>query len=844
MRKHVKKIALNVITILHESNEKIKKAIEQNDIVYAQSLLADSQENIIRLGEAIEKSEGEGFVTVSYIEEYCERLYAYYEELGTDTTVNANKVYKVLRKYLMQIESSIRNDIPVKLEVVFLPYKASMWDSMESVWMAAAADDNCDAYVLPIPYYDKNPDGSFKCEHWEIQEYPDYVPVVNCKDYDFESRRPDMIFIHNPYDDYNTVTSVHPDFFSRNLKKYTDALVYIPYFATSGSMDPHKGRCPACYHADYIIMQSERYRAFYDPVFSEDKLLALGSPKYDRAIRVCANPPAPPAEWQDRLQGKKVYFYNTSISGMLGNTDVFLNKMEYVFRCFKGRDDVCLIWRPHPLLESSFDSMRAYFKPRYQALKAYFIDNDLGIYDTTPDVTDTIALCDAYVGDSGSSLVSIFGIVGKPTFIFRNSINSEADVSCINDIMRNEFCIYGDMDMMITNGNKLYQLDKARHTYRYMYDISDEYKYDFYYSHIVSVGDKRYLCPMCAQDILEIDSNGIKKKIELERRIGNTCAFGGAIASGKYLMLIPQRYSAVVRYDTESGEIVCIGEHLEIFKGDVPIELRVSRYCVQDGYLFMASPSDNRILVMHIETGKIQVCTTRAANTCGCFALASDGTELWLLPYKGNIITRWNPMTGEVKEYTCPADLQCRNVDYGYECQEKPFGYPAFYGDYIYIPAHWGNMHLKINMVTDEVEKWELPIELPQSPVNGYIEASGRSHFLYNKEKGKVCKLYSGYDKKLYDIDLEANTASEVELKFDIDELKVHEPGFCEQSEWLQYACMENAFNTLPDFLDGKITGNQHDKERQMVAFRKIAANNDGTCGEKVYQHIRARLLE
>lgn len=45
--------------------------------------------------------------------------------------------------------------------VVFLPYKASAWDSLESVWRAAEANSDCDAYVIPIPYYYKNSDGSF-----------------------------------------------------------------------------------------------------------------------------------------------------------------------------------------------------------------------------------------------------------------------------------------------------------------------------------------------------------------------------------------------------------------------------------------------------------------------------------------------------------------------------------------------------------------------------------------------------------------------------------------------------------------------------------------------------------
>ena len=60
------------------------------------------------------------------------------------------------------------------------------------------------------------------------------MPVVRYEEYDFEKRRPDMIFIHNPYDEYNYVTSVHPFFYSQSLKQFTDLLVYIPYYSTSG----------------------------------------------------------------------------------------------------------------------------------------------------------------------------------------------------------------------------------------------------------------------------------------------------------------------------------------------------------------------------------------------------------------------------------------------------------------------------------------------------------------------------------------------------------------------------------------------------------------------------------
>lgn len=105
-----------------------------------------------------------------------------------------------------------------------------MWDSLESVWMAAKADENCDAYVIPIPYYNKNPDGSFREMYYEGDQYPDYVPIVRYDNYDFAIHKPDIIYIHNPYDQYNYVTSIHPFFFSENLKRFTQNLIYIPYF--------------------------------------------------------------------------------------------------------------------------------------------------------------------------------------------------------------------------------------------------------------------------------------------------------------------------------------------------------------------------------------------------------------------------------------------------------------------------------------------------------------------------------------------------------------------------------------------------------------------------------------
>ncbi len=840
MRRFQKRQLLNIMVSMHAIHRQGREKLEQKDYEAFYIILEDCQNAAIKIGETIEQLEGEGTEAVTRLEQYCEGVY---QASIQAKEISPKKIYKNLEISLVKAENGLKH-IPERIEAVFLPYKASMWDSLESVWMAADRDPNCDAYVIPIPYYDKNTDGSFKTVHYEGNEFPDYVPITHYDDYNFENRRPDMIYIHNPYDQYNNVTSVHPFFYSYHLKQFTDMLVYIPYYSTSGGMSPGQGQCSAYYSADYIVVQSEKYRKYFASDIPEEKLLPLGSPKFDRVVNICKNPPEPPKEWKDRMAGKKVYFYNTSINGMLANTSAFLKKMEYVFRCFAGRQDACLLWRPHPLLESTFDSMRAEFRPVYDALKKYFMESDFGIYDDTPDIADTIALCDAYIGDAGSSVTSLFGIVGKPVFILNNNIDCAPGEDDWRGEIIKKFFPYGNNQWMITQGNKLYQLTDHEGKYRYYCDLSD-YAYGDYYLSVMRVNEKDYVCPANAQDILIIGSNGIKKKIKLKHCIENKGAFCGALSSGRYLFLIPNRYPAIVRYDTLKDEVAYLQEHLDIFAGAVDGEWRIGGFCVHNGYLFLTSPVDNHLIAIHAETGETQILTTKAKNTCGCIALLSDKTDLWFLPYSGCVITRWNPETGKVWEYAnYPKELQGHEPSLQYPCMKKLFHRAVFCGDYVYLSPLWANMYVRLDKRTGKMIEWKPPFNMPDTWKNGYYFLSRRSGFSFAVEdtNDTVYRICSFYDRKFYDINLETNELKEIDIEFDLDELYQHEPGFHEYSEWLQYACQENAFNSLPDLLAERIAGEQFDKDRSVRAYEKIAANNDGTSGEKIYNFVRAKL--
>lgn len=854
MKKAQKKQAEEFTALLEQAHREIKRYIENHDAEAAMDLLVQCQEGALQLGELIEKTEGENCPTISLLENYCERIYQIHEELAGCSAamgqeVNGNNVHKRLHKLLIQIKNSVRNDIKIRYEMVFLPYKVSMWDSLESVWQAAAADPDCDAYVIPIPYYDKNPDGTLGTYYYEGNDLPSYVPIVHYDTYSFEDRKPDAIFIHTPYDYANYVTSIDPRFYSDKLKQYTECLVYIPYYATAGSMMEGQALCPAYFNADYIIIQAEKYRGFFDQSVPEEKLVPLGSPKFDRVIHMCENPPEPPAKWKEKMAGRKVYFYNTSISGMLGNTAAFLKKMKYVFQCFRGRENVCLLWRPHPLLESTFHSLRSMYKPFYDALKNEFINEGIGIYDDTPDIERSIAYSDVYIGDAGTSVTSLFGVVGKPLFIFNNDIDTLPE----KDDWRGEkinlpFDRWGDDRYQVTGNNQLWFSENNDYHYKFYMDLETGYSAGRYYIKAVKIKDKIYVLPGNAQHMLIIKDKKIKK-IEFKESITRADAFWNYWYNEKYIFLFPFKYPYLVRFNVETEELYYVEGINPFYVRNVEGEWRIGGIGLYGNELVFASPVDDNFVFMDLETLKVRNVRSNSKCNLGTQGVVTEGDNLWLLPLNGMTLTCWNPKTGNVREYSeLPLNFKSIKWPYENECEERPFGNIAFSQEggkeNIIISPSWGNMYVSLDRETGKMEEWKPPLEFKSRGKNGYFAAGGMGGFVITyPQLGKAdCRIWYASERRLYDINIDTKKCKEVEINFDFEELKAHEPGFMEESEWMQYCLNENAFNSLKDLLDGSITGNQFDKERQIRAFSQININTNGTCGENVYRFVREKM--
>lgn len=854
MRKNQKKELLDCMDSLREAHKEIKESVQKKEYAAANNMLADCQELAIAIGESIEQSEGAGYVTVSFVEEYCEVLFRVSEEIrcnqqtgesdSGENNMNENRVCKILNKRLIKIENSIKNDITVRLEMAFFPYKASMWDSLESVYLAAKEDPNCDAYCVPIPYYDLNPDQSFGRMHYEGDVYPKGIEIIDWEKYNFEDRRPDVIYIHNPYDGHNLVTSVHPRYYSSNLKKYTDTLVYIPYYVTSGGMMEAQSMLSAYLYVDYIVIQSPQFREQFNKNIPDEKFLPFGSPKIDKVINKCMNPPEPPTGWIHEMTGKdgrrrRVIFYNTSISGMLADTENFLKKMEYVFKCFEGREDVCLLWRPHPLLETTFESLRVQYHQYYEMLKTMFLEKGLGILDTTPDIESSIALSDAYIGDAGTSVTSLFGVAGKPMFILDNRIHSKPNADSWREKINIgvNFNAFEQDRFIVTQENKLYISEGAQYDYHYFCNLSDNVNKVEYFP-IYQIGEKKYACPTNAQDILVIGNEGVEKKISLKKEVVAGREFIAAWKYEKFLILLPLYYPAIVRFDTVTEECMYYEDGVDIFVKDKEGEKITGRSLLYYGMLYLASPVDNVVCRLDIENGKTQLITIPIKSRCGCYELAEYMNEIWILPYTGKTIVRWNPQTGKTREYEdFPEEFICVNPGSNQACEELPFSSVAFCEDYLYLTPRLANMYLRLNIHTGQFTRWNPPFE-DMTEKNKMVSNKGFFIQLQPEDERAWIKIYSNVNRRLYNVNMKTNESKEIKIKVDIKELEDQEVGFGEYSETLKYACAESIFNSLDRFLDGTTLGSPFDKEKQLAVYREIAANGDGSCGRKIYEYI------
>ena len=688
MRKAQKRQIEEIIRQMEEAHDEIKRCIEKGITAQAEGLLTDCQNAAVAIGTLIEDTEGEGHLAVTVLEEYCELVYQSYECLSSGSSINANKIYESLMQKLVKASNSIRNDIKIKTEAVFLPYKASMWDSLESVWKAADADPDCDTYVIPIPYFDKNPDGSFREEHYEGDQYPKYVPITRYDSYNLEARRPDVIYIHNPYDECNYVTSVHPYFYCKNLRKFTDKLVYIPYFilreidpGNQAAIDSIKHFCftPGTIYADQVIVQSENMRQIYineyikaakemglggehvDRIFLGKKFLGNGSPKIHKILHTKKEDLEIPAAWLRIIEKpdgawKKIVFYNTSVSALLQHGDKMLRKMESVFEIFKkNKDEIALLWRPHPLIQATIESMRSQLWKAYKEIRDRYVEEGWGIYDDTADLSRAVVISDVYYGDMSSvmQLCQKAGVLVMLQNIYMlEQFQDKSHVySCGGDIGEDVVWDGDKIWFCPQYFNSLFCMDILTGEVKFLGEFPNEkYGTERLYASMKIVKGKIYFIPFSAKAIAVYDietgefSNILIDEKKAGCKVETDFLFMGVEEYKNYLFILPVFCKAIIRLNVDNQEIDYITKWYEEIKQNI-----FSKACgffrrqvvVREGKLYAPFCTANAVLELDCNTLNSKIHKL-GEEKIGYSGICCDGDDFYLSPIESGDLCKWN----------------------------------------------------------------------------------------------------------------------------------------------------------------------------------------------------------
>lgn len=500
---------------------------------------------------------------------------------------------------------------PVKKEIVFLPYKASMWDSLESIWKAAYEDkEYCNTYVIPIPYADlvRDEQGQLAVHSWhcEIDEMPDYVPVIDNETVNLEEMHPDVIFIHNPYDNTNYVTSVDMRYYSSELKKYTDKLIYVPYFVVGGSFDPAFATKPGVVNADCVIVQDERVKTLYEANYPggnppKGKFLPLGSPKFDKVLFGKREDYTLPKEWQKIINGKKVVLYNTSVATALRYTDKICDKLRFVFQSFKGRADVALWWRPHPLMESTLRSMRPEVLAEYESLKEEYIRNGWGIYDDTADLDRAIICSDMYYGDP-SSVVELYKITGKPVLYQEMEYIEPAEPFDV-PVWTQAMCSDGESLWFVEGKINLlmqYHIKSNRLICR-GFIPKESCMQEYAYGAIAYADGKVFMFPSYANyiHVYDIEKDAFFDLDYPEReKFNNVCKFQGVYVYKDALYCVPYEYGYFLRIQLSSMNVEAVGNAKALYRqaGLLPTQFIMSSDWYDEGIVAALIYRTNKII--------------------------------------------------------------------------------------------------------------------------------------------------------------------------------------------------------------------------------------------------------
>ena len=341
--------------------------------------------------------------------------------------------FKLVEKFLssLQIKNAIEQmeilcekcitEIDYKIKVLFFAELGGKWDSMASVYYSMKRRSDCivDVVLQPVFRTHTLEDGTIK----EEIVYNDYltdmgISYIPYNEYDMKTELPDITFMSQPYE-----SCTYPMFWPENISKYS-RLVYLPYF-TAINFNDYTTAFNSFFNLNTqkyswrIPCQSEKMKDYYKANASHrgKNVIVTGLPKWDYPMSLNKDNTPIPEAWYSKLNGKKVFLWNTHFSLSTCGSQVLGEKSAEFIKYFIKNPDIALIWRPHPMLETV---IKTYYSEEewnyYVKLKRIVEKSSNIVIDTNDSYAASFVWSDALISDF-STLADQYIFMNKPVLI-------------------------------------------------------------------------------------------------------------------------------------------------------------------------------------------------------------------------------------------------------------------------------------------------------------------------------------------------------------------------------------------------------------------------------------------
>ena len=359
-RKSLKEQCFDMLHVLSEAHVQVRDFAVLQQFETASVLLKGCQMMAVSLQTLFETHyEGCG-LAVRQLKDYYEMAHALAREWDEAGGQSLDMLLDSMKKDFEHL-CNMR-----KKQALFLPCKAEWWDTMSGAWEAVCQKSDWEVLVMPLPYFEKDMEDESIENHYHCDCFPEEVPVISYEDYDIEKKHPDEIIIQFPYDDSNDSIRIPDAYYSKNLIKNTDKLIYIPCF----DMDDPKTETdkaseiikyfieqPGVLYADEIRLKSQMMKQLYLNALMN--MVGEDTRDYwDEKIIVCEQKNKTvkdtedfPEEWKKVIGERKTLLYQIHLPFLLEHRLKAIKKIKDTFNIIEGGNGIACIFSPHESLK-------------------------------------------------------------------------------------------------------------------------------------------------------------------------------------------------------------------------------------------------------------------------------------------------------------------------------------------------------------------------------------------------------------------------------------------------------------------------------------------------------------